>query len=67
MKIGVAKEYWPGEVRTALVPANAKKLIGLGFSIVMEKKAGSAAGFSDADYSEVGVELADARADVVGQ
>ncbi|GIS19432.1 MAG: hypothetical protein CM15mP120_13480 [Pseudomonadota bacterium] len=27
MLIGVAKETWPGEVRTALVPANATKLI----------------------------------------
>ena len=33
MLIGVAKETWPGEVRTALVPANATKLIKSGFSI----------------------------------
>ena len=29
MLIGVAKETWPGEVRSALVPANATKLIKL--------------------------------------
>jgi alanine dehydrogenase len=25
MQIGIAKETWPGEVRAAMVPGNAKK------------------------------------------
>jgi NAD(P) transhydrogenase subunit alpha len=59
MQIGVPKETWPGELRTALVPLNAKKFIGAGFSICVESGAGEAAGFRDADYQEVGVSISD--------
>ncbi len=64
MQIGVPKETWPGELRTALVPANAKKFINAGFSICIESGSGEAAGFRDADYTEVGVTIAD-RAQVM--
>jgi NAD(P) transhydrogenase subunit alpha len=43
MRIGVPKETWPGELRAALVPAGAKKLIGLGFSINVETGLGAGA------------------------
>ena len=56
MLIGVAKETWPGEVRSALVPANATKLIKGGFSIAMESGAGGAAGFTDEQFTEAGGE-----------
>ncbi|MFT7653339.1 MAG: NAD(P) transhydrogenase subunit alpha [Limisphaerales bacterium] len=59
MQIGVPKETWPGELRTALVPQNAKKFIDAGFSICVESGAGEAAGFRDADYEEVGVSISD--------
>lgn len=59
MQIGVPKETWPGELRTALVPQNAKKLVKLGFSISIEAGAGLAAGFTDADYQAEGVEIVD--------
>ena len=36
MLIGVPKETWSGELRTALVPQNAKKFIELGMSFVLE-------------------------------
>ena len=36
MQIGVPKETWPGEQRVAVVPQNAKKLIGLGFTIIVK-------------------------------
>jgi len=58
MHIGVPKETWPGERRVALVPLNAKKLINLGFTITLESGAGDAAGFLDAAYEEVGVQVA---------
>ncbi len=54
MQIGVPKETWPGELRVALVPQNAKKLIGRGFEITIESGAGLNAGFTDADYEEAG-------------
>ncbi|XOV84610.1 MAG: Re/Si-specific NAD(P)(+) transhydrogenase subunit alpha [bacterium] len=57
MQIGVPKETWPGELRVALVPQNAKKLINLGFAITLESGAGVAAGFLDAAYEEVGVKI----------
>ena len=52
MQIGVPKETWPGEVRCALVPANASKLIKLGFSISMESGAGAASA-SDSKYFNI--------------
>ncbi|MEM9622235.1 MAG: NAD(P)(+) transhydrogenase (Re/Si-specific) subunit alpha, partial [Pseudomonadota bacterium] len=59
MQIGVPKETWPGELRTALVPQNAKKLVKLGFSIAIESGSGEAAGFTDAQYAAEGVEVVD--------
>jgi len=65
MQIGVPKETWPGELRTALVPSNAKKLISKGFSIVMESGAGLNAGFTDADFTEVDVSITSDRTQVL--
>jgi NAD(P) transhydrogenase subunit alpha len=65
MLIGVAKETWPGEVRTALVPANATKLIKSGFSIAMQAGAGTAAGFTDESYADAGVTIMNSRAEVL--
>ena len=65
MLIGVAKETWPGEVRTALVPANATKLIKSGFSIAMQRGAGAAAGFTDESYADAGVTMMNSRAEVM--
>ena len=57
MQIGVPKETWPGELRVALVPQNAKKLIALGVTITIESGAGVEAGCTDAAYEEAGVEI----------
>ena len=65
MLIGVAKETWPGEVRTALVPTNATKLIKSGFSIAMQSGAGAAAGFTDESYADAGVTIMNSRAEVM--
>ena len=65
MLIGVAKETWPGEVRSALVPANATKLIKGGFSIAMESGAGGAAGLTDEQFTEAGVSILSSRAEVL--
>lgn len=66
MQIGVPKETWPGEVRTALVPANASKLIKQGFTITMQSGAGAEAGFADAEFAEAGCTISDDRAQVLG-
>ena len=65
MLIGVPRETLPGELRAALVPASAKKLIAAGFEIQVESGAGTAAGFTDAAYTEVGAQIAD-RGSVLG-
>ncbi len=66
MQIGVPKETWQGELRTALVPANAKKLISKGFSITIESGTGTAAGFPDAAYEAEGVTVTQDRSAVLG-
>ena len=66
MQIGVPKETWTGELRTALVPQNAKKLIDLGFSAVLESGSGVASGYRDEDYVEVGVKITSDRSEVLG-
>ena len=57
--IGVARETAAGERRVPLVPETAKKLVALGAQLRMERGAGSAAGFTDAAYAGVGVQLVD--------
>lgn len=57
MRIGVPRETWPGELRTALVPANAKKLIRMGFEITAESGLGVSAGFPDSSYEQEGVTI----------
>ena len=65
MQIGVPKETWPGEVRAAMVPANAGKLINQGFSVAVQSGLGSASGYSDAEYAEVGATVSDDRASLL--
>ena len=62
MQIGVPKETWPGEVRAAMVPANASKLIKEGFAVAVQSGVGAASGYADADYAEAGATVSDDRA-----
>ncbi|HSD65846.1 MAG TPA: NAD(P) transhydrogenase subunit alpha [Vicinamibacteria bacterium] len=58
MKAGVLKETWPGETRVAAVPGVVPALARAGVEVVVEAGAGSAAGFTDAQYAEKGAALA---------
>jgi alanine dehydrogenase len=58
MKIGVPKEIKTNENRIALVPAGAEALVGAGHSVLIETGAGLGSGFTDADFTEVGVAIA---------
>jgi NAD(P) transhydrogenase subunit alpha len=58
-KIAITKESHVGETRVAATPESVKKLIGLGFSVTVEKGAGTAAAYPDADYAAAGADLAD--------
>ena len=58
MKIGVLRETAQGERRVALVPDAIVKLIAAGHSVVVERNAGTSAGFHDAAYEKAGATLA---------
>ena len=57
MKIGTPRETFEGEARVAMTPDSAKQLQKLGYECAIEKGAGAAAGFSDADYEAAGVQV----------
>ena len=58
MQIGVPKEIKTNENRVALVPAGAEALVAAGHQVMMEIGAGDGSGFTDAQYTSVGAELA---------
>ncbi len=60
--IFVPKESVAGETRVAAVPETVKGMTKLGASVQVERGAGAAAGFLDADYEAAGASLVDAAA-----
>ena len=66
MEIGVVKETLAGELRTAITPQNAKKLVGKGFDVAVEAGLGVASGFLDEAYTDAGATLK-SRGDILGQ
>jgi NAD(P) transhydrogenase subunit alpha len=65
--LAVTKERRAGETRVAVTPDAAKRLIGLGFTLVVEAGAGEAAAALDADYQAAGATIAkDAAAALAG-
>jgi NAD(P) transhydrogenase subunit alpha len=67
MLIAVPRETWPGELRSALVPQNAKKMINAGFEVVVESGVGNRAGFPDDTFREVGAAVETDRAALLGR
>ncbi|BBZ35970.1 Re/Si-specific NAD(P)(+) transhydrogenase subunit alpha [Mycolicibacterium confluentis] len=61
MIIGIPRESLPGETRVAATPATVAQLIKLGYSVLVESGAGTAASFSDGAYSEAGAEIGTAE------
>src|SRR5215208_500400 len=57
MRVGVPKERAAGERRVALVPELAGRLVTSGFEVLIERGAGEAASFPDADYEEAGTRV----------
>ncbi|MFI5311020.1 MAG: NAD(P) transhydrogenase subunit alpha [Gemmatimonadales bacterium] len=58
MRIAVPRERAPRETRVALVPESVSKLIKAGAAIAVERDAGLAAGFPDAQYIAAGATIA---------
>lgn len=66
MKIGIPKEVHPKEKRVAASPETAKKLIGMGFEVLIQKDAGHQAMMLDKAYEEVGARIVPDAATVYG-
>jgi NAD(P) transhydrogenase subunit alpha len=62
--VGVPKESFPGERRVALVPSVIPNLVKAGLEILIEKSAGTEAGYPDAAFAEKGAKIAPDRATV---
>ncbi|RZI66569.1 MAG: Re/Si-specific NAD(P)(+) transhydrogenase subunit alpha [Variovorax sp.] len=60
MLIGVPAETMAGETRVAVTPETAKKLVGQGHSVAVQKGAGLSASVTDAAYEAAGATLTDA-------
>lgn len=57
MYIGCTKELKNHEYRVGLTPDGVSMLVGAGHKVYIEKDAGLAAGFSDADYKKAGATI----------
>lgn len=57
MKIGIAKEKIPGEVRVALLPAEVIEIIKAGHQVFVEKGAGEGVFAKDEDYEKAGAKI----------
>lgn len=64
--IGIPKESSIQEKRVCLTPDAIAALVAQGHRVLVEKDAGSYAGFSDVDYSEAGAEICTNRKRVFG-
>jgi len=61
MRLGVPKEIKNGENRVALTPKGVAFLARQGHALFVEKSAGVASGFSDAEYEQAGAVLVEAH------
>ncbi|HWA84660.1 MAG TPA: alanine dehydrogenase [Opitutus sp.] len=64
MQIGVPKEIKIGETRVSMTPSLCRRCVKLGAKVLVEKSAGSSAGFADAEYRAAGATLAGSAAKV---
>lgn len=55
--VGVLKEADPSERRVAVVPGDVARLTGAGARVLVERSAGAAAWFPDADYAGAGASV----------
>ena len=61
MRVGTVKESIESEARVAITPDSTKRIIKLGYEVVIETGAGKAAGFEDVQYAEAGAKLLSSR------
>ena len=59
MRIGIPREIKDGERRVGMVPAGVRTLLDAGHAVIVEREAGLASGFADAEYRKAGAQLVD--------
>ena len=59
LTVGIPKENFPLERRVAGTPDSVSRLIKPGFSVIVERGAGEASYFADADYEAAGAKVVD--------
>lgn len=57
MIVGIPKEITVNERRVAATPDTVRKLVKLGFDVVVEKDAGALASYSDTEYEKAGAKI----------
>nr|2FR8_A Chain A, NAD(P) transhydrogenase subunit alpha part 1 [Rhodospirillum rubrum]2FR8_B Chain B, NAD(P) transhydrogenase subunit alpha part 1 [Rhodospirillum rubrum] len=67
MKIAIPKERRPGEDRVAISPEVVKKLVGLGFEVIVEQGAGVGASITDDALTAAGATIASTAAQALSQ
>ncbi len=58
MKIGIAKERRPNELRVAVSPDTVKKLVALGAEVAIESGAGLGSAYTDESFAAAGASIA---------
>ena len=66
MRIAIPRETHPGENRVPIIPDIAKKLCKMGADVVIESGMGLGSGYQDSAYTEVGAEVSNDRAAMLG-
>jgi len=64
MKVGVPRERFEGERRVGATPDTVKRLVKMGFEVLVEAGAGAAAQLPDGAFLEAGAEIVPERSDV---
>ena len=64
MIIGIPSEIKTGEKRVAMSPANVQSLTDKSVKVLVQKNAGSAAGYPDAEYNAAGATTIADRAEI---
>jgi NAD(P) transhydrogenase subunit alpha len=65
MRIAILKERAPGETRVAMSPDAAKKIAGLGHTIMVETGAGTASSIPDGQFAAAGATIAASAAEAL--
>ena len=67
MLIGIPKEIKDHEYRVGATPAGVRELVHAGHKVIVQKDAGTAIDFTDAQYVEAGAKIVDSAKDVYAQ